>query len=1188
VYFKRIEINGFKSFAEPVTIEFQEGITCVVGPNGSGKSNISDAIRWVLGEQSPKALRGGKMEEVIFAGTAARKPKGMAEVTLVIDNSAKILPIDFAEVAIRRRMFRSGEIEYSINNTQCRLRDIRELIMDTGIGVDGYSVISQGKISEIVNSKPENKRELFEEAAGITKYRAKKAESERKLESASVNLDRVDDIIDEIEARIGGLKEDSEKAKEYLTLRDRYKELEINITLKNIDNIQLKNEYIKDEITGLEGRIEEIKDEKVALDAENAASRERSEVLETEAAAARNRLMENINETGEIASRAQINEEKKQTLDRDRKRLAEEIDVLLSRLEKEKVNLASLSGGAGETDEKLAALRVGMIAEAEKVSKQAALMAKLTEKADGLKNSIFEMHRTRATKESEAASLGNLIETLSRRLEQLKEEFESSGADIDETQTTLAQAEKRAAEAEETFALLQRKYTEAESVHVEHSKNEDALSADIQKARLRYEQLSARRKTIEEMESNYEGYNSGVKAVMKSGVKGLRGVVAELMEAPKGMEVAIETALGAAMQNVVCDDDESAKTAIKYLKDNKAGRLTFLPMKTIKGAGDKKDGIVKNAAGFLGYAVDNISFNDDLLAIFEYLLGRVVIMDNLENAVAASKKTGGRLRFVTLDGDVINAAGAITGGAFRNKSANLLARRGEINELARELERMSKERETRNKTLEEIRQKKSDNLETMKNTERGLREKEMEKAAADSEALNLAVRLKEMSERGVKWAREIENIETEQEKSRGDIDALLAEVDELKTRETETALQADEELKKYESEKNILDKLNDEVTNIRLKVGAAESEKLNADRIIQRVKESIAEIEADIKARRDKLEETGRLENELYTGDVDIAELLETKEAEKRELEIKLEIIQEQRAKAVRLADELAEAKSGLDGSLEAEQTRKYEAEIRKAKNDTQLDSMKDKLWEEFEISYIQAIEFRKSGFIMAPAVKESREIRNRMRELGEVNVGAIREYESVSERYEVLTAQRADLTSAIVSLRKIIEDTDRTIKDNFKTNFNKVVDNFSETFRMLFGGGKGELRLEDENNPLECGIEISAQPPGKKLQNMNLLSGGEQAMTAIALMFSILKAKPTPFCILDEVDAALDEGNINRFANYLENFDETQFVLVTHQKVTMEYASALYGVTMPEEGISKILSLRIGEVETKEFAMQL
>ncbi|MDR0424904.1 MAG: chromosome segregation protein SMC [Clostridiales Family XIII bacterium] len=1188
MYFKRIDINGFKSFAEPVTIEFQEGITCVVGPNGSGKSNISDAIRWVLGEQSPKALRGGKMEEVIFAGTASRKPKGMAEVTLVIDNSARILPIDFAEVAIRRRMFRSGEIEYSINNTQCRLRDIRELIMDTGIGVDGYSVISQGKISEIVNSKPENKRELFEEAAGITKYRAKKAESERKLESASANLDRVDDIIDEIEARIGGLKEDSEKAKEYLVLRDRYKELEINITLKNIDNIQLKNEYIKDELAEIEARIEEIKEDKAGLDAESLAGRERGSALEAEAAEMNARLMENVNEAAEIAGRAQLNEAKKETLERDKERLADEMGTLSGRLAKEKENLGSLMDGAGEADAKLGALRSEMIAGAAKAAAQAELVAKLTERSDRLKNSIFEIHRERAAKESEAAGMENLTETLSKRLEQLEAEIESSGAGIADIESALGQAEGRAAEAEESLSRLSREYAGAEAAYAEHSQKEEVLSAESQKARLRYEQLSARRKTIEEMESNYEGYNSGVRAVMKSGVKGLRGVVAELMEAPKGMEVAIETALGASMQNIVCEDDDSAKAAIRYLKDNKAGRLTFLPMKTIRGGGDRKDAAVAEAKGFMGYAVGNIRFSDDLLAIFEYLLGRVVIMDNLENAVAASKQAGGRLRFVTLDGDVINAAGAITGGAFKNRSANLLARRSEIGELARQLEGLAQEREGINSAIEGLRGDIEADRGAMKRAQAALRGKEMEKAAADSEAANLAARLAEMSERGVKWEKESAGIKSEMEKSRGMIDSLLAEIEGLKAKEAETALEAEEELKRHEDEKAAFDKLNEEVTEIRLRTAAAESEKLNADRIIERVRASIAEIEADIEARRAKLEEAGRMEAELYTGDIDIAGLLEEKENEKKGLEIRLEIIREQRAKAARLADELAAGKEELDGRLAAEQTRKYEAEIRKAKNDTLLDSMKDKLWEEFEVSYIQAIEFKKGGFVMGPAVKESREIRNRMKVLGEVNVGAIREYEAVSERYEVLTAQRADLTGAIASLRKLIEDTDKTIKENFRTNFNKVVDNFSETFRMLFGGGKGELRLEDENNPLECGIEISAQPPGKKLQNMNLLSGGEQAMTAIALMFSILKAKPTPFCILDEVDAALDDSNINRFANYLENFDETQFVLVTHQKVTMEYASALYGVTMPEEGISKILSLHIGEAETKEFAMQL
>jgi chromosome segregation protein len=1185
VYFKRIELQGFKSFAEPVTIEFQEGITCIVGPNGSGKSNISDAIRWVLGEQSPKALRGGKMEEVIFAGTAARRAKGMAEVTLVINNSSRLLPIDYAEVAIRRRMYRSGESEYSINGTRCRLRDVRELIMDTGIGVDGYSIIGQGEISRIVNSKPENRRELFEEAAGITKYRARKEESERKLDATSANLERVNDIVDEIESRIDSLREDSAKAKEYITLRDRYKELEINITLKNIENIRLKNEYIKDEIIELSARIEEIRGERAALGAEAAASKSRDEALETEGNAVRDRVLANANETSEIKNKIRVNEERKQNLARDKKRLAEEAETIAARLAKETDNLAALTAGAAETEAKLAELEESLNAAVARAAEKAELMSRAAAEADEYKSSIFESHRLRAAKENEIVGVKNLSETLAQRKDQI--ELERALADKSDTETEDAQSAARrrlASVAEELAGLIETRVS-AEKTEIELSEQETTLVASLQTANLRREQLSARKKTIEEMEHNYEGYNSGIRSIMKSGVKGLRGVVAELIRVPRGFETAVETALGAALQNVVCDDEESAKAAIRYLKQNKSGRLTFLPVAGIRPPAGGKDRRVAESEGSLGYAVDCIEFDAELAPVFEYLLGRVLIADTLENAVRLSKESKSGLRCVTMEGEVVNAAGAMTGGAFRNKTANLLERRAEIGRLAEEITGLSAEKSAAEEGLAALKGKKSANAEALRRTEEVLREREIEKAGLENEIANLKARREELSNRRDGWETELRGIDAEMARSSGVTGAIEAEVENLKTASAEAERLAEAAALRCDSEKVLLDAANEELTRIRLAVGAAESDKNAGDALVRRVRESIAELTRDGAARRAAAEAAAEQEEELLAGESGLEALVAEKEAEKLELELDLTMIREKRAETARLADELAGRNAATFAALEKAQGEKYETEIRQAGNEARLESMKDRLWEEFEISYIQAVEFEKSEFVMSAAVKESREIKGRMKELGEVNVGAIKEYETVSERRAFLTEQRDDLLKAIGDLRKTIDVMDRTIKDSFKSNFDKVVDNFSETFSLLFGGGKGELRLEDESNPLECGIEINAQPPGKKLQNMNLLSGGEKTMTAIALMFSILKARPTPFCILDEVEAALDDSNIKRFAEYLTNFGETQFTLVTHQKATMEYADALYGVTMPERGVTKVLSLRLGDAETERFA---
>jgi chromosome segregation protein len=1181
-------MQGFKSFAEPVTIEFQEGVTCIVGPNGSGKSNISDAIRWVLGEQSPKALRGGKMEEVIFAGTAARRAKGMAEVTLVINNSSGFLPIDYAEVAIRRRMYRSGESEYSINGARCRLRDVRELIMDTGIGVDGYSVIGQGEISRIVNSKPENRRELFEEAAGITKYRARKEESERKLDATAANLERVNDIVDEIESRVDSLKEDSEKAKEYISLRDRYKELEINITLKNIENIQLKNEYVKDEIMELFARIEEIRDERAKTDAEAAASKSRDEALETEGNAIRDRVLANANETSEIKNKIRVNEERKQNLARDKKRLADETETIAAKLAKEKDNLAALSAGAEETEAKLAELEESLNAALARAAEKAESVSRAAAEADEYRSSIFESHRLRAAKENEIAGVKNLSETLAQRKDQI--EFERTLADKSdrETEETQDAARRRLASVAEELAGLAETRLSAERTEIKLSEQEKILSASLQKANLRREQLSARKKTIKEMENNYEGYNSGIRSIMKSGVKGLRGVVAELIRVPRGFETAVETALGASLQNVVCDDDESAKAAIRYLKQNKSGRLTFLPVASIRPPAGGKDRRVAESEGSLGYAVDCIEFDAELTPVFEYLLGRVLIADTLENAVRISKESKSGLRCVTMEGEVVNAAGAMTGGAYRNKTANLLERRAEIGILAEEIAKLTAEKSAAEKDISVLADKKTANAEVLRQAEEALRETEIEKLNLENEIGNLDARREELSNRRGGWEKELQGLDAERTRSLGVTDAIEAEIEDLKVASSEAERLAESATLRCDAEKTLLDAANEEVTRIRVAASAAESDKNASDALVRRVRESIAELTRDGEIRRAAAEAAAEQEAALLTGDSGLETLAAEKEAEKLELEMDLALIRKERAEVSRFTDELAGRSAAALAALEKAQGEKYEAEIRQAGNEARLESMKDRLWEEFEISYIQAIEFEKSEFVMSAAVKESREIKSRMKDLGEVNVGAIKEYETVSERRAFLTEQRDDLLNAIDDLRKTIDVMDRTIKDSFKSNFDKVVDNFSETFSLLFGGGKGELRLEDESNPLECGIEINAQPPGKRLQNMNLLSGGEKTMTAIALMFSILKARPTPFCILDEVEAALDDGNIKRFAEYLTNFSETQFTLVTHQKATMEYADALYGVTMPERGVTKVLSLRLGDDETERFAERL
>lgn len=1177
MHFKRIELHGFKSFAEPVTIEFHKGITCVIGPNGSGKSNISDAIRWVLGEQSPKMLRGGKMEEVIFSGTASRRSRGMAEVTLVIDNSEGELPIDYNEVAITRRMFRSGESEYSINNNQCRLRDIRELIMDTGIGVDGYSLIGQGKISDIVSNKTESRREIFEEAAGIVMYRSRKAESERKLASTETNLNRVNDIISELEGRIGTLKEDSIKAKEYLELRDRHKELEINLTLKNIEDLELKTEYIKDDLIELKVKLDESRNRKENVDKALADSQDRSQNLQNMLDETRENLMTVSNELQQIAGREKLNEQRLAAIDSNRARLIEEISALEEKQKKETRNAEEIYGVKAEAEREME--ETSRVLQ-EKIRQHAELtesMSSSTEQTDRYKEEIFRLHNDISSYKAEIKSLENLQETLQQRKKQIVEE--KSGSE-NENRDTLDALSRLRSEYQKLEGMLEQSRSDAEAQRklLEDSlKEEQRLTREMEELKISMGQISARKKTIEEMENNYEGYNYAVRYIMKAGLPGIFGTVAELISVPEGFEVAIETALGAAMQNIVCNDDRSAQNAIIKLKESKAGRLTFLPVSSIRGGRSNYEGKLETETGFKGFGTDCVNFDSKYLSVMEYLLGRVVIVDNMDNAVRLSRKANG-LRFVTLEGEIINAGGAITGGKYKNKTANLLERKAEITQLAKQLTESKAKKDSDMQQIEKLQQDIKSIRDRNTMTLQQSREIEMELLEKRNELMMTEKVLNDYKETSGKWEKELEHIQNQQETSRKMIHELEEKINKNQESINETEGLAEQLMDVYDEKKAEADELSEAITAARIAATSCESKKASADDLAVRIQAAISELEAEHRSKSHQYHELEVEQKELESGQRMLETQLHEKKDQEENLQKYLAELTEERTSATADINRMTSEKEALDKEVGALQDQKYELEIRQAKNETQLDTYKEKLWEDFEVSYIQAMEFKTDDFDAVSAGKENRQLKARIKQLGEVNVGAIAEYETVSERYEFLTGQRADIMEASDSLKQIIDDMDKTIKIKFKESFDQIVVQFEQIFTQLFGGGHAELRLDDETNPLESGIEIIAQPPGKKLQNINLLSGGEKTMTAIALMFAVLKTKPTPFCILDEVEAALDDANIERFAKYLKTFDDIQFTLVTHQKATMEHADVLYGVTMPEQGISKVLSLNMGD----------
>ncbi len=1178
MYFKRLEMHGFKSFAEPVVIEFHEGVTCIVGPNGSGKSNISDAIRWVLGEQSPKMLRGGKMEEVIFSGTASRKSRGMAEVTLVIDNSTGILPIDYNEVAITRRMYRSGESEYLINNSHCRLRDIRELIMDTGIGVDGYSIIGQGKIADIVSSKPESRREIFEEAAGVVMYKSKKAESERKLAGANANLERVNDIIGEIEGRIDGLKEDSAKAKEYLELKDRYRELEINITLKNVEKLDSSNNTLREDAGQLAENIEKFTIKKKEMDEKLTAGRARNESLEQLGSDARDKLLLKVEEINRLTSKSQLDSEKVAGFDRDYARISEEISQLEEKLSREAENAEKLEANKGAVFAELNEEKDKLSEKVETYNLITEESLKLSEIIEDAKNMMYTLHSEASAKRSEAKSMESYKESLVRR----KEQILSEGAELEESNKVHKEAvEKTEALHKANLVLMEKSEIELEVARAERiscSENIKKLNTQAEDIRIRGSQITARKKTIEEMENNYEGYNGAVRFIMKSNIKGIDGVLAELMKVPAGLEIAVETALGGALQNIVCERDSNAKEAINLLKTNKAGRLTFLPVESIKSSPASISRAISGAPGFRGLASDLIEYDDKYREIFRYLLGRVAIVDSMDRAVALSKAAGSGLRFVTLDGEIINASGAITGGKYKNATANLLARRSEIEKLTEEAEALKKEYRSIEEKLSLEKNKAEELAEKIDTMETRRRDLEIEAADLSAKLRMLENSGRDAEENTAKKERELAAIEQDYANA-----VKLSEDAFHHARDTEAEIirlneEINTRLEEYEKIKEKVNFATEEITSARIAKTDRENKYDAICQLLDRVQESIDDFTMQIDERKDMLEVLEQEKNKLIFNSEDVGDAVKALAEEKSRLEDYIARIAEEKSALVEELNALNAEYYSVSDSLNAYQDQKYQQEIKLAKNETQLDTIKEKLWDEFEISFAQALEFKKDDFSLAPAVKESREIRNRMRELGDINVGAIREYEQVSERYGFLTEQRADIIKAMDELKAIIDDMEKTIKTKFKENFDQVVVNFEDIFKELFGGGHAELRLDDDNNPLEAGIEIIAQPPGKKLQNINLMSGGEKTMTAIALMFAVLKTKPTPFCILDEVEAALDDVNIDRFAGYLRKFHDIQFAIVTHQKATMEHADVLYGVTMPEQGISKVLSLRLGD----------
>ena len=1178
MYFKRIDLQGFKSFADPVSIELNEGVTCIIGPNGSGKSNISDALRWVLGEQSSKQLRGSKMQDVIFAGTTTRKPRGMAEVSLVIDNSTGILPIEYNEVAVTRRMYRSGESEYLINGNQCRLRDIRELFMDTGIGVEGYSIIGQGKIADIVSTRPENRRRIFEEAAGVVLYKSRKADAETKLKSATDNIERVRDIIAEIEGRIDGLKEDSEKATEYIGLRDRYKSLGINIILHNLENLSKSVEDGRNELETLQDDLNKADSEMQLIEKKLASFRDNDSEYSTEYDEANQLLISKIDELNTITSGGKLNEERLINIEKDLVRISAELSDAQTKLDSERSVYDELAEKEKAMSSEMDALRVEHGEAVLKYTEDSKKASALSMQIDRLKDSLIDINNSNVNRNAEINTLGNYKKTLDERRESLSNDYKGQGEKDEENRQRLAEAEEKLKAKGGELAGVRGEIAELTDKVLSDTKEVSETSSRIDKLTAEINRATARKNTIEEMESNYEGYNNAVRTLMSSNLRGIIGTVSDLISVPDGYETAIETALGSSLQNIVCEDDDSAKTAVRMLKTSKAGRATFLPVSSITADRLTVDSRVLNADGFLGMASEMIKTDDRYREIADYLLCRVIVADNMDNAVVISKMKTRGFRIVTLDGEVVNSFGAITGGRYANKTANLLDRKKEINELSKTIDGYRKETEKLTDSRDKLNSgitKSEAEIETLRQKSLQL---EIEYNVLRTDCDHAGELIENDKNAAERYASEIKTIEEDLVRADEMIEKYRNQIKEAEKEYGDTEQKVTELMKESEDFRNVIEEDNEAIVALKVRIGEQEAKALSQNELIERVRDTVMDLDNSVEEYKTQLAELENSKSLLTSSGEQSGEKESELRAEKEKLESRIEELSSMMETNRRNNEDTLRLQKEKNDSLEELRDRKYKLELKTAKNETLLDTQKEKLWDDFEVSYAEAQDMRDPDFAITAGNKESREIKLRMAELGDVNISAIEEYKQVSKRYEFMTAQEEDLSKAMKELREIISNMDKTIKTKFKDNFDQVVVNFEESFKELFGGGYAELRLEDESNPLESGIEITAQPPGKKLKNINLLSGGEKTLTAIALMFAVLKTKPTPFVILDEVEAALDEVNIERFSEYLKNFEGIQFALITHQKATMEHADVLYGVTMPEQGISKMLSLKLGD----------
>ncbi len=1178
MYLKGINVQGFKSFADKIDLEFGSGITAIVGPNGSGKSNVSDAVRWVLGEQSAKTLRGSNMQDVIFAGTQKRKPLGFASVTITLDNSAKDLNIDTSEVKVTRRVHRSGESEYLINNAPCRLKDIHELFMDTGLGRDGYSMIGQGKIDEILSSKSEDRRRIFEEAAGISKYKYKKLEAERKLEQTEDNLLRIKDMIVALEEQVGPLEEQSRKARTYLDLRESLKGLDVNIAINNIDrardNIKKCEENLSIAVAQLND--ERAKSAKMDADAEKAEAQlsalmeqinaltEQMFQLERDSSGAKNRIeILNNNIANNDANITRINEEI--TI------LNEKITATEAEIKNQTDALETRRTEAKALSEKIAAIE----ADGANLDEQIKTSHKEIEGKKGvITDNLSEISELRAQKNS----MEMLYKNFDERKAGIKTEQEEKLALKDAEIKAIEELNKKL---EGNNVAKDKQIKELEKLKKEYFEITDILTKTKEKLNAvasEFNEKQSRKNALEDLEKGYEGYFRGVKEIVNKKFDGIHGVVSKIIDVDEKYAVAIEIALGNAVQHIIVDTEDVAKKCIAHLKSTNVGRATFLPVSTIKGVTLEKE--PTGEKGYLGLACDLIGYADEYDGIFKQLLGKTAIADSIDNAVNIARKFGYKFKIVTLAGEIVNAGGSMTGGSI-SQNQKLLSRAKDIERLKQEIAELEKTIDAHEDVIDDangkikvIAQKKQvcDDAVAECNHEHvrisaSLEQKnaslaELEKtiSALTDESGNILKEIDGIKEKSTQFAERISVLETSVESVRKELtEAELAYIS-LENKKDENARALTDSKIDFSNICKDIELIGERIEAMKGNITSHNAEKENKDAEKVAIAENTESIKAEIAEAQSAAESTadgsGQIAEQIaeskkkYENDSAALKLLQKKSKEQNEI---IYTVQQEIAR------------------IENKNSR-YEMESEQAIS---------RLWEDYELTYSTALEYKKADINLVEAAKEAASLKSRIKALGNINIDAIDEYKVVKEKFDFMSEQKSDLDESKAKLEKIIDEMQAEMTVRFKECFEQIKEKYDSVFKELFGGGTARLALSDPSDVLESGIEIEVQPPGKKLQSLLLLSGGERAFAAIALLFAVLEVRPTPFCILDEVEAAVDDVNVYRFADYVKKYSKkTQFIVVTHRRGTMEAADIMYGVTMQEKGVSKVLKLQIKDLE--------